>query len=46
LFHKAEVLPVHAMKASGGLEKQVHSILTLAPDACDQSASGPRNFTV
>jgi hypothetical protein len=44
--HKAEVLPVHAMKAYGGLEEQLHSLITLALDACYQSASGPGNFTL
>ena len=40
-----KIVPVHAMKVCGGMELQLQSLLTIALDVREWSASFPRSFT-
>jgi hypothetical protein len=41
-----KIVPVHAMKATGGIEVQLHSFITKALDGDDGSTSRPDTFTL
>ena len=40
-----KIVPVHAMKVCGGMELQLQSLLAIALDVGEWSASFPRSFT-
>jgi hypothetical protein len=40
-----KMVPVHAIKVCGGMELQLQSLLTIALDVGEWSASFPRSFT-
>lgn len=42
---KGKVVPVHSVKAYGGVEVSLHSFSTVALDGCELSASHPGGLT-